>query len=64
MLNKKIEDKIEHHLLSAAKLLKQLKRDDLASDIEAAAHAIEKEFEEEDNEYKMKYGFSHREIEL
>lgn len=64
MLNKKIEDKIEHHLLSATKLLKQLKRDDLASDIEAAGHAIEKEFEEEDNEYKMKYGFSHREIEL
>ena len=40
MLNKKIEDKIEHHLLSATKQLKQLKRDDLASDIEAAAHAI------------------------
>lgn len=64
MLNKKIEDKVQSHLLNASKLLKQLKRDDLASDIEATAHAISKEFEEEDKEYTRKYGFSHREVEL
>ena len=64
MLDKKIEDGIETHLLSAAKLLRQLQRDDWASDLEATSHAIQKDFEEEDNEYTRKYGFSHREVEL
>lgn len=64
MLNKRVEDEIQRKLSTAVKLLRKLQREDLAEDLEATAHAIEMEFEEEDAEYKQKYGFSHREVEL
>lgn len=64
MLNKKVEDEIQRKLFAAVKLLRKLQREDLAEDLEATAHVIEMEFEEEDVEYKQKYGFSHREVEL
>lgn len=64
MLNKKIENEIQKRLSQAVKLLNRLERDDWASDVEATAFAIRMDFEKEDEEYRKKYGFSHREIEL
>ena len=64
MLNKKIENEIQKHLSQAAKLLNRLERDEWASDIDATAHAIKMDFEKEDEEFRKRYGFSHREIEL
>lgn len=60
MLNKEIENEIQKHLSQAAKLLNRLKRDDWASDIDATAHAIKKDFEDEEKEFIRKYGFSPR----
>jgi hypothetical protein len=64
VLNKKIENEIQKRLLQAVKLLNRLECDDWASDVEATAFAIRMDFEKEDEEYRKKYGFSHREIEL